>query len=365
MRHIILLLVAFSLSLPHASAQSPLKSPIKLPIIQCGIYFVLPLSIRSKTTNTTATLNMLLDTGAYESFLDPDAFERITGKNVKSRTYTKISKSSIGAFKIGRRYVHLTEFDSIELVMGTRIDGILGFSVFENTMLTLDYTKGEIFVSRGHISAPNGIDIFSTSGPDDRPWLNTRLGDKKLKLLMDTAAGEMLVLSSLKNVDTHTLAVPATVSQGVNGTDISLSTRAKANLTFGKHTINEPIVSVIPGENIFSAQLMKNYRLTFDTKNKRVQITNPLGITPEMPSQQRSGALIAPVDGKLRILEVSPSSPAAVAGLQAGDTIESIDGKKPERRGCDLHSIPENSILTFKRKDAEFTHTMKREILVK
>ena len=365
MRVLFSLLAVFFLTIPPASAQIKLKTPTKLPSMQCGIYFIVPMSIKSKLTKETITLNMLLDTGAYESFLDPDSHERITGKSVKHRPYTKIPKSNVGDFKIGRRHVYLTELDPIELVMGVKIDGILGFSVFENTLLTLDYPKGEIYVSRGHIPAPNGTDIFSTSGPDDRPWINVRLGEKKRKLLMDTAAGEMLILSSLKDIDTHTSAVPTSVSQGLKDTDISYSSRARDNLTFGKHIIHEPIVSMIPGENIFSAQLMKNYRLTFDTKNKRVQINNPTGVAPQMPSQQRSGALIAPVNGKLRILEVSPTSPAAKAGLKAGDTIAAIDGKIPERRGCDLHAIPENSTLTFKRENKEFTHTMKREVLVK
>jgi S1-C subfamily serine protease len=54
-------------------------------------------------------------------------------------------------------------------------------------------------------------------------------------------------------------------------------------------------------------------------------------VTPELQSQLRQqGGMDIPVDKGVVIMKVMPDSPAAIANLQQGDVIESMQGEKVE-----------------------------------
>ncbi len=365
MRALVHFLIGLSFTLSPASASQNHKQPIILPSQACGLYFLVPVSFPSKKNDGPTTLIMLLDTGAYDTYIDPDAFKKISGKKVKVNSPNRTGISYIGEMRIKRRYVYAAELDAISLILGTQIDGILGFSTFKDWKLTLDYPDQSISIVKETIAAPNGKTIFSSKGLDDRPWINVKVGTKKLKLLIDSAAGDALSVSTLKGIDVSSEPIAASYAQGIDKSYVNYTTRAASDLTFGKHRVEKPIISVIPNEKIFTAQLMQHYQISFDQKNKRIELISKTDSPIQSVSQSRRGALIAPIDGKLKVLDVSPESPAAKAGVKTGDIVSAINGLKPERRGCDLQSIPEDSILTFRRDNTEYQRKINPETLIK
>ena len=52
---------------------------------------------------------------------------------------------------------------TLSLAVGRDVDGILGFSAFDDVLLTLDYPAEEIRVSGGRLPRPDGREIFAST----------------------------------------------------------------------------------------------------------------------------------------------------------------------------------------------------------
>src|SRR4030095_3438127 len=50
-----------------------------------------------------------------------------------------------------------------------RVDGVLGFSLFSEYLLTLDYPRKELRLLRGELAAANGVDILQFEHPHALP----------------------------------------------------------------------------------------------------------------------------------------------------------------------------------------------------
>ncbi|PCI64111.1 MAG: hypothetical protein COB37_02835 [Kordiimonadales bacterium] len=335
-----------------------------LPSKLCGVYFMMPLTVKG-VGGKDHTLQFLLDTGSFGSFVDPDALARTTGKTRKYGNRTRLTGVSLGSHRLGQLKISVAELDSIEVALGTQMDGILGFSVFEDHLLTIDYPKKEVRVASGRLPRPNGRDIFSARGRDPRPWLNVWLGDRRLKLLIDSAAGGAMSVRNLNGIEVAAPPVVASTGQHIDHIAINRITRAQHDLVIGRHRVERPMLSVIPETPLLTAHIMWNFSFTFDQKTQRVRISSPTNVPVRVPSQSGSGILLSAEDGDMKVIGVVAGSPAEAAGLKAGDQVVAIDNKPPAQRGCEKHSIPEGSVLTFRRDKTVFSRKLSRNLVVK
>src|SRR5438270_7473927 len=61
------------------------------------------------------------------------------------------------------------------------VDGILGFGLFTDYLLTLDYPGKQLRLARGALPATNGADILPFENPHVIPIVEIRIGDLKMK----------------------------------------------------------------------------------------------------------------------------------------------------------------------------------------
>lgn len=347
-------------------AASPVfaRSEMILPSKLCSVYFMMPLTVKG-AGGKDHTLQFLLDTGSYGSFVDPDALARTSGKARKYGNTARLRGVSLGGHPVGQLKIRVAELDNLAVALGTPIDGILGFSIFRDHLLTIDYPKQEIRLASGRLPGPNGRDVFSARGRDARPWLNVWLGGRRLKLLIDSAAGGAISVRNLKGIEVAAPPVVASTGQHIDHSVVNRITRAQHDMVIGQHRIEKPILSVVPETPLLPAHIMRHFSFTFDQKNHRVRISSQSNEPILVPSQTSSGILLSAQEGDLKVIDVVTGSPAATAGLKAGDQLVAIDNKLPAERGCAQRSIPEGSVLTFRRDNTIFTRKLRRKQIVK
>src|SRR6185436_7460250 len=106
-----------------------------------------------------------------------------------------------------------------------------------------------------------------------------------------------------------------------------LEARLKGSVRIGAVTIENPRLhfSGLPQANV-GFDLLRSLAVTVDRKNARVRLVST-GKTPEPTERPRLGVMIVgPKDGRLPVDQVVPGSPAAIAGVRAGDEIVRLNG---------------------------------------
>lgn len=168
-----------------------------------------------------------------------------------------------------------------DLVVGARswdekIDGVIGFNLFADCLLTMDYPRQRINLRQGTLPPANGKDIF-TYGLDNRcPTLEIIIGTERLNILVDTGAAQGVVIPD-------TLASKLKFAGAlVAGPDLStfdtpksraLLGRLSGDITIGSHIISEPTIHVWNDVPVIGSGLFQDFILTFDQKNRTLKIS--------------------------------------------------------------------------------------------
>ena len=140
----------------------------------CGDLFLIPLTWTGEN-GSHHELVAVFDTGGSNFFIDPDCLIRISGTRVKpGKRVSQAGVSAVGlSFETFRPRVK--DLDHISRPLGRQLDVFLPFHAFDELLLTLDYGRGELRLSRGELPDIDGLEVFSTDGPDRRPWLEVRV----------------------------------------------------------------------------------------------------------------------------------------------------------------------------------------------
>lgn len=284
--------------------------------------------------NEKGPYRFMLDTGAegagrVDQALAEEMKLPVTGRSesvgllgqTNAMTERRIDTLTVGG--VSFKNVRLLSRDySREQPRGVKpIHGILGFHLFNEFLLTIDYPARTITIARGELPPPNGRDILPIISDDEDPEIEISLGGKTMQALLDTGA-------------MGPVGVPATLAEGLKFTaeprlrgregDVELrSATLDGVLKMGAVEVTNPnlmIAGRMPTP-VVGIQILAPLALTFDQKHDRVRIE-------QRPARKRYGLAIAtPADGPPAIREIDADSVAARAGVLATDKLAMLNGR--------------------------------------
>lgn len=168
------------------------------------------------------------------------------------------------------------------LVVGARswdepIDGVIGFNVFADCLLTMDFVHERIRLRSGTLPPANGKDIF-TYGLDNRsPTMPIRIAGQTLTLLIDTGAAQGIVITdamAAKLQFVNGLAEGPKLSTFEAPASRARVGRPSGSVTLGIHEIVGPKVHVWNDDTpVIGCGLFRDFVLTFDQKSKTIKIS--------------------------------------------------------------------------------------------
>ena len=313
-----------------ASATTTSASPeVVLPSEICRGLFIVPVTVGA---GEGKTVNLLLDTGSTWTFIDPDALRRIIGRRVGAGKVS-FPDARIGRHEIGKLRAYIHPMKTLSLAVGRKIDGILGFPVFKEVLLTLDYPAEEIRVSSGRLPRPDGREIFRDSGYK-RPHLKVDVGGRRVKVLLDSGYTGHLELRSSDRLKWSVEPRPVTVSVLFAGVILNEGGRLSSALQFGPLRFEEPIVMLTRDEPQVGWHVLHHFVLTFDQRKNRIRMQPSSAGPVRMASLVRPGLAYRPRPGGEELIKIFPGSSAEAAGLREGDLVVAIDGTPVHERGC-------------------------------
>jgi hypothetical protein len=305
------------------------------------------------------------------------------GSNVIS--VKKSVASALGATVLqernGRQLLHLDSLELGEAVFedvvartdpeGLDGDGVLGFGLFREGLVTLDYPQRRLVLSKGSLPPVDGQEVLAYELVERMPHLPVSVGGETFLFNFDTGAGNTWLSLPQHMATRLELVRPAVPGPLISNTGDDWVRRvqvgrAARDFTFGAHVVSRPRVHFVPDEDdpnggyfLMGDLLLREFTLTFDLHHQRVRMERPRGTPIEVPPLRTAGVRMERSAGKWRITDVIPGTPAERLGVRTGAELLSA-GDTPASELSDtgwkaLVDTQPSVVLTLRQEEGERT----------
>jgi hypothetical protein len=158
------------------------------------------------------------------------------------------------------------------------IDGILGFNLFADYLLTLDFPAKRVRLERGELPKADGQSVLSFgSTRGGTPLIELSVGSHKINAHLDsgnTVGGFILPTALVSKLEFASTPVTVGRARTVSNEVEIKEARLKDKIRFGSFEFTEPTIvfpAVSDDANI-GAKVLGEFKLTFDQKNKRLSL---------------------------------------------------------------------------------------------
>lgn len=289
--------------------------------------------------------HFLIDTGASVTLISPELAARYVSKNappaitplvrVKSATgetallaSTTLRRIELGGARFENVQALIYDCATLSAHLGVKIDGILGFPLFRETLLTLDYPQSRVVLqSRSAAPLLPGTPI-SFNNDRRTPIIPLRLGQQTFVALIDSGSDVALSLNPV-GLDPAFAVTPrtgATVAT-LSGDRTQRIGRLADNLLIGDYVIAQPVADLTDELTSVGGGILKHFTVTFDQEHSRVTFYRQSHLPVPAEPRRSNGLSFTKTPAYWRVASVIPDSPAAQGGVQAGDLVTRIDGE--------------------------------------
>lgn len=181
-------------------------------------------------------------------------------------------------------------------------DGILGFTLFRDFLLTLDFPNRLVTLSAGQLTPDGGHTVLPFRMPDGVPIAMLKVdGLEPVEAQLDSGGGGLVIPTQLAarlkyDVDPIVWAIGRSVS-----TQFELKAgRLASDVRLGRYTFTHPVVEIHPAFPLvnFGSPPMQIFAITFDQRNQLVRFQ----------ATQRRFSLNAP-PSPTRLTHAPPTTP--------------------------------------------------------
>lgn len=316
--------------------------------------------------NGIFSMKFILDTGAEYTILTKreitdllqvnyDRKLRVTGADLSAELYAYLATDvelQVNDLVGLNRSILVLEHDYLqfEVFTGLEVQGILGSDFFRHYIMKIDYQKRVITLyDPQHFKPPKeGYQILPIEVDRNKPYIKANITTSQdttiqnLKFLLDTGAS----LASLLETDSHPglnlpeHAIPSALGIGLSGQLTGYLGRLPA-IKMGDFQFREVVAhfqdfsetadtTLQSNRNgIIGNEILSRFTLIFDYYRGKLYLA-PNKYYDDQFKYDRSGLQIIASGSTLNtfiIYNVIPGSPAAEAGIQAGDEIRRLNGQ--------------------------------------
>ena len=264
---------------------------------QASVVAVAPLHMRGLMPVVEVKLNgqgpfaFMIDTGAgMQADIDPSVVARL-GLQLDGRAINgdpsgendrEVATTTIASLALGR-----AEFRNVTAVVRQQkltrdypdIDGILGFALFADYLLTLDYPAMQARLERGALPASNGAEILNFDLENRIPVIEMAVGKVRVRAHVDSGnfvAGFILPQEIVEQLQLLTAPVTVGGARSVSNRIELKQVQLRDSIRLGTVEFRQPSITfpALSDTNI-GFKVLRHFVLTFDQKNRRLRLERP------------------------------------------------------------------------------------------
>lgn len=242
---------------------------------------------------------------------------------------TTVPSLELGTASFANLRAAVYDFADFSNHLGLTVDGILGFPIFRELLLTLDYPRNRVVLSPrfpARTVPGNAIPFALEDGT--RPIVNVDLGGATFMALIDSGSDLPFTLNPTGlNPPFKSGPRNGPVVSTLSGNTPGQIGRLADNLALGTCEIREPRVMLTDQLSTIGAEILRHYTLTFD-QHRGIVIVEPArdGMV-KLPAQRSTGLSFARLPAEWRVLQVLADAPATTHQIEPGDAIVGINGE--------------------------------------
>jgi hypothetical protein len=289
--------------------------------------------------------NFLIDTGSSATLVSPEFAIRRRSRQpnpgnatvwLRDATGQAVPVDSVLLDKVDFgpahfRNVRALVFDCrvISDHLGLKIDGVLGFNLFADARLTLDYPGERIVMSELEDEEPLRGCVIPITLQNGVPVFEATLGNRPLITLIDSGSDGSLSLDPA-GLDQEFIEDPrqGTLIGTLHGNHRQILGRLADTLHISDYQIETPVVDLSGILTSIGGEILQQFEVTFDQSNREVAFYRP-GDDFVIPAEPKisSGISFVKVSAYWRITAIAAASPASAAGFSIGDLVIRINGE--------------------------------------
>ena len=237
-----------------------------------------------------------IDTGAgLQADIDPSVATRLNlepiGK-IRIGDPTQQNDQTLEATKIARMELGGAEFRDVTAIIRSQritddypaIDGILGFALFTDCLLTLDYPAMQVRIARGSLPRANGADILNFEIENKIPVIELAVGRLRLKAHIDSGNFVAGFYPAGGAGRTAPAAVaPVTVGRARSVSNLMEMKQTQLQDTIHIGTFEYPQATIAfpaPSDTNVGFKILREFALTFDQKTDELNLSERLPMPP-------------------------------------------------------------------------------------
>lgn len=245
--------------------------------------------------------------------------------------------------------------------LGVRIHGIMGYELFSRFVVEIDYINQVVVLHKPEYFKPRrSYRALPMTIEDTKPYITHiryRVNDTTyvpIKLMVDTGASHSLLLNTDSNeyIEVPEKNLEGYLGRGLSGEIYGYMGRV-SGLQIEDYELEGIIASfpedssmVIPSQartkhngNI-GGSILKRFRVVFDYANEKMYIKKNRLFRQEFEYNMSGMELIAvgPLLSTLIVSKIIDDTPAARAGINEGDLIFSVNGRRPPELDLGIYS---------------------------
>ena len=352
---------------PPPPGVTTLKSPlVQLPAQHIGNYLVL-----EAKWDRYGPYHFVIDTGASVTLVTPTLARRYPGRypaapnapRVRVNDAMELPSASLRRLELGDALfedVPVLLYDCAEMSahLGVRIDGILGFPMFRETLLTMDYPGSRVLLQPKNATALTPGTVIPFDDSRKTPLISLRLGERTFATLIDSGSDAAFSLNPAGLNLRYTAAPrPGATIGTIAGDRTQQIGRLDESLVLGDYTFEHPIVDLSDELSAIGAGVLKYFSVTFDQSRDRVMFFRDSREPITMGPRRSAGVSFSKTPAYWRVAGVVPGSSAAESGVRLGDLITRINGEPVAKwdlvRYEQLVASAEEIAFTFLNGNAE------------
>ncbi len=300
------------------------------------------------------TYRFMVDTGSSVTLVSPALAAALKQKeNRKTPPRTQPVRGANGRevelpaitlrhFRLGEAHFErvpaiVYDFSELSAHLGLSIDGVVGFPLFRDTLLTLDYPAAQLEIAPNPVVAPPPVRQPRTSIiPYNReratPHIPVQMDNESFFVLIDSGSDGGLALNpaGLHPRFTHGPRIGMIVSS-LDGDKRQFVGRLEQNITIGTQLVSQPVVDLTEQLSSLGGELLRHFRITFDQQRHLVTLVRNTDGPVAMPGRRSTGLSFRRFPNYWRLLAVVPDTPNSALPVQPGDLCVRINGELVEK----------------------------------
>lgn len=326
---------------PPQPGRTTLKSPlVTLPAQNIGNYLLL-----EAKWDRFGPYRFLIDTGSSVTLVTPALAKRYPSKALPPPTTPRVRVQSaegtvteLPAAWLSRLELGDAHFDDVPVLvydcaaisahLGVKIDAVLGFPLFREILLTLDYPGSRVLLQPARTAPPIPGSAIAFDDARKTPVIHVGLGNRSLVALIDSGSDAGFSLNPV-GIDPQFVSGPR--SGGTVGTLAGDRPqqigRAADTLAIGGYVLPQPIVDLTDELSAIGGGVLRYFSVSFDQEHDRVTFYRDSREPVPTPPRRSAGVSFSKTPAYWKIAGVVRDSPAEAAEVRTGDLVTRINGE--------------------------------------